>query len=297
MSSNNVIEVRDLEHYYGKNKVLHGLSFDVKEGSIFGLLGKNGAGKTTTINIMMGFLRPDKGQCSILGEPAHALSKVAKRKIGLLHEGHLSYEFFSIEETEDFYSGFYPNWDRNIFSEMMSKLKLKKSHKVKNMSCGQRSQVALAVLMAQGADMLILDDFSMGLDAGYRRLFLDKLTHYSKQLKKTVLITSHIVQDLERFVDDALIIDKGRVLKSTSVSSLKDGLHKYYFETENLAENFEESDFIMDFSILSNGYEVVTSKDFASAKNEIETLSGSVKNFSESELSLEDSFIALTGRY
>jgi len=297
MHSDNVIEVRDLEHFYGKNKVLHGLSFDVKRGSIFGLLGKNGAGKTTSINIMMGFLRPDKGTCTILGEHAHALSSDVKMKIGLLHEGHLSYEFMSIEETEDFYSGFYPEWDSEIYADMMAKLKLKKTHRIKNMSCGQRSQVALAVLMSQGAEMLILDDFSMGLDAGYRRLFLDKLTYYSKQLNKTVLITSHIVQDLERFVDDALIIEKGRVLKSAPIRDLKEGMHKYLFTCGKTVNDLEKLPFVKDFSVLNSGYEIVTDLSSAEAEKALAEELGTIDSFSEGDLSLEDAFIALTGRY
>lgn len=297
MHSENIVEIKNLEHSYGKNKVLHGLSFDVRKGSIFGLLGKNGAGKTTSINIMMGFLRPDGGSCRILGEEAHKLSSGAKRKIGLLHEGHLSYEFLSIKETEEFYSGFYPAWDSEIYREMVSKLKLKNSHRVKNMSCGQRSQVALAILMAQGAEILILDDFSMGLDAGYRRLFLDMLTHYSKALKKTVLITSHIVQDLERFVDDALIIDKGSVLKEAPIKELKKGLNKYYFRAENIMADIEKLSFVYDYSILSDGYEIVTELDGNEAMERTANVTSGLSDFQSREISLEDAFIALTGKY
>lgn len=297
MHSDNIVEIKNLEHSYGKNKVLHGLSFNVRKGSIFGLLGKNGAGKTTSINIMMGFLRPDSGSCLILGEEAHSLSSDAKRKIGLLHEGHLSYEFLSIAETEEFYEGFYPAWDSDVYNDMINKLKLKRTHKIKNMSCGQRSQVALAVLMAQGAEILILDDFSMGLDAGYRRLFLDMLTHYSKQLNKTVMITSHIVQDLERFVDDALIIEKGVVLKKAPIGELKQGLNKFFFCADSLLSNMDAMDFVHDYSVLNRGYEIVTGLDADKTAERLSCLTSGMTGFEQRELSLEDAFIALTGKY
>ncbi|MDR2104672.1 MAG: ABC transporter ATP-binding protein [Deferribacteraceae bacterium] len=297
MNNELIIEITGLTHSYGKNKVLHGIDFSVEKGKTFGLLGKNGAGKTTTINIMMGFLIPDSGKCLVFGENAHRLSPHAKRRIGLLHEGHLSYEFMSIAETEKFYSRFYPAWDAEIYAYLVDKLGLKRTHKIKNMSCGQRSQVALAALMAQNADILILDDFSMGLDAGYRRLFIDHLNFYVKQREKTVLITSHIVQDLERFVDEALIIDKGHVLRSAPISELRGGLFGYRIDNKRDVKPLEHEKAIKDLSHTSESYEIICevppndAADYFSAK-----LGGKVAP-EPFNITLEDAFIALTGKY
>ena len=110
MSFNNtIISVSGLEHSYGSAKVLKGLNFTVEKGKIFGLFGKNGAGKTTTINILMGFLTPEKGDCLIYGEKSSQLSNENKSRIGLLHEGHISYDFMTLEQTEKFYKGFFQN--------------------------------------------------------------------------------------------------------------------------------------------------------------------------------------------
>jgi ABC-2 type transport system ATP-binding protein len=297
MSSDKVIEINNLHHTYGRNKVLHGLSFDVEQGRTFGLLGKNGAGKTTTINIMMGFLRPESGTCRIFGEEAHDLSPAAKQRIALLHEGHLSYEFMNIAQTERFYQTFYPKWDGEIYEYLMKKLGLKPSHKIKNMSCGQRSQVALSVMMAQNADILILDDFSMGLDAGYRRLFLDHLNFYVKERNKTVLITSHIVQDLERFVDDALIIDKGVVLRKSELAGIKDGFYGYHIGSGVDVSVFLEEREVLDISRVKNGYEVICTLPPDSAAEWFSAKTGAAVSPSEYEISLEDAFISLTGKY
>ncbi|MCD8568085.1 MAG: ABC transporter ATP-binding protein [Geovibrio sp.] len=297
MNSDKIISIENLEHSYGKNKVLHGVSFTVEKGKTFGLLGKNGAGKTTTINIMMGFLAPDKGKCLVLGEAAHSLSPEGKRRIGLLHEGHLCYEFMNINQTEKFYKSFYPQWDVEIFDYLMKKLGLSRRHKIKHMSCGQRSQVALAVLMAQNADVLILDDFSMGLDAGYRRLFLDHLNFYVKERKKTVLITSHIVQDLERFVDDALIIDKGRVLRSAPLSELKDGLYGYRVKCAQDLTPLEAEAEIRDVSHTSAGYEIISDIPPKDAPSYFTSKTGVDINPEYFDITLEDAFIALTGKY
>ncbi len=294
--SSKIIEVSNLEHAYGKNKVLHGINFSVERGKIFGLLGKNGAGKTTTINIMMGFLRPLSGKCLVLGEESHNLSNKAKTKIALLHEGHLAYNFMNIGQTEEFYKSFYPDWDSKMFNMLMTKLGLKRSHKVGNMSCGQRSQVVLATLMAQNADVLLLDDFSMGLDAGYRRLFLDHLNMYVKEYNKTILVTTHIIQDLERFVDDAVIINKGNVLRSAPLNELKQGFYGYRIATDKNLSSLEGEEIIKDISDTSKGYEIVSTLAPQEFNSWIEAKSGK-QNIENYELSLEDAFIALTGKY
>ena len=178
----------------------------------------------------------------------------------------------------------------------MEKLGLPKNRKIKHMSCGQRSQVALAVLMAQGAETLILDDFSMGLDAGYRRLFLDHLNHFVKDNNKTILITSHIVQDLERFVDEAVIINKGHVLLSAPLSNIKDGIYGYKLPLNIDIEKFRNHKDILDISITKEHYEFIS-------KLTLEESFNLFKDTTPKEciipytVSFEDAFIALTGKY
>ena len=297
MNFNNVvISVANLEHSYGSTKVLNGLNFTIEKGKIFGLFGKNGAGKTTTINILMGFLTPEKGECIIYGEKAASLSNENKRRIGLLHEGHISYDFMTLEQTEKFYKDFFPNWESKTFAYFMEKLGLPKNRKIKHMSCGQRSQVALAVLMAQGAETLILDDFSMGLDAGYRRLFLDHLNHFVKDNNKTILITSHIVQDLERFVDEAVIINKGQVLLSAPLSKIKDGIYGYRLPLNADIKNIKKDERILDISITKESYEIITRLTLEESKKYFQGITLS-ENIIPYNVSFEDAFIALTGKY
>ena len=145
----NIISVKNLSQRYGRGRQIYdGLSFDVPKGSILGLLGKNGTGKTTTINILMGFLRPQAGECKIFVE------------------GHVQYSFMTIAQIEKFYSRFYPRWNRDAYYGLMDKLKVSPGQKISSMSNGQRSQVALGLILAQNADLLVLDDFSLGLDPG-----------------------------------------------------------------------------------------------------------------------------------
>ena len=292
-----VISVENLRHSYGNTQALKGISFNIEKGRIYGLLGKNGAGKTTAINIIMGFLKPTSGVVRVFGEESSDLSPEIKRKTGLLHEGHLAYDFMTIAQTEHFYKGFYPDWYSKTFKYFTDKLGLPLNRKVKHMSCGQRSQVVLAALMAQGAEVLILDDFSMGLDAGYRRLFIDRLNEFVKEGGKTVLITSHIVQDLERFVDHAVIINKGEIKRSAPLSSIREGIYCYRLPENIDYRLMEIQKEVMDISVNNGSVDIITSVAPQEAQDFFQGKLGAKTEFSLRDVSLEDAFIAITGKY
>ncbi len=294
---NNVIECKNLTHYYGNKLVYENLNFNVREGSILGLLGKNGAGKTTTINILHGFLQPREGECLIYGENTQNLSPHTKSRIGFLIEGHVQYAFMDIHQIEKFYSGFYPNWNKEPYWELMSKLKVSPNQKISTMSCGQRSQVALGLILAQEPDLLILDDFSMGLDPGYRRLFIDYLRTYAKAENKTIFATSHIVQDMERLIDDVLVMDYNRVLAHSPIDKFMTGFKQFRFKTKIEIAGLKNEAFVVNLEKAKNEVELYTyeSEDFVKDflnKNGIQ-----FENFSLVPMGLEDAFIGLTGKY
>ena len=215
-----VIGCEHLTHYYGKRKIYEDLNFQVAPGRIVGLLGKNGTGKTTTINILMGYLKPQSGRCTLFGEDAQLVSPLTRRRIALLLEGHVQYSYMNIGQIEKFYSASYPKWNLEAYYGLMEKLQVAPGQKISRMSNGQRSQVALGLILAQNADLLVLDDFSLGLDPGYRRLFCEYLRDYAKAEGKTVFLTSHIIQDLEKLVDEVIIMDYGSILVQEEAASL-----------------------------------------------------------------------------
>ena len=211
MADNDImIEYDHVTHYYGKRLIYKDLSFSVPRGRILGLLGKNGTGKTTTINILSGFIRPCEGSCRLLGYDTRTMPAYMRQRIGLLLEGHVQYPFMTI----------YPKWNKDAYYDLMQLLHVREYQHLSQMSNGQRSQVALGLLMAQDPELLILDDFSLGLDPGYRRLFVEYLRDFCKSKGKTVFLTSHIIQDLERLVDDCIIMDYGKILRQCPVSEL-----------------------------------------------------------------------------
>lgn len=294
---NNVIECNHLTHYYGKKLVYEDLNFKVKEGSILGLLGKNGAGKTTTINILHGFLQPKSGEARIYGENCQHISPQTKSRIGFLIEGHIQYSFMNIHQIEKFYSGFYPNWKSEPYWELMSKLKVTPTQKISSMSCGQQSQVALGLILAQDADLLILDDFSMGLDPGYRRLFIDYLRAYAKSTNKTIFTTSHIIQDMERLIDDVLIMDYNRVLAQCPVDEFMRDFKQFNFDLENDKIDLSGEEFVVNFEKIKNSVELYTYEDESFVRNYLDAKGIAFKNFKLVTMGLEDAFIGLTGKY
>lgn len=298
MATDSVISVRNLTQRYGTGRVIYrDLSFEVPKGRILGLLGKNGTGKTTTINILMGYLKPQAGECRIFGEDINSLSPATRSRIALLIEGHVQYSFMTIAQIERFYSKFYPNWNSVAYYELMAKLHVSPGQKISSMSCGQRSQVALGLILAQNADLLVLDDFSLGLDPGYRRLFIDYLREFAKAEEKTVFMTSHIIQDLERLIDDCIILDYGKILTQMPVGDLLRDFSRYTLTTEAGAEAFVSDDTFINPGKIRNELEFYTFEPLDSVKARLDRLGISSGDLARQEMSLEDAFIGLTGKY
>mgnify|MGYP000998217004 CR=1 FL=1 len=293
----NIIECNNLTHYYGKRLIYENLSFSVPQGRILGLLGKNGTGKTTTINILSGYLTPRSGQCFIFGENIQTMPPALRRNIGLLIEGHVQYQFMTIREIERFYAAFYPGqWRKEAYYDLMNKLKVAPGQRISRMSCGQRSQVALGLILAQNPALLVLDDFSLGLDPGYRRLFVDYLSDYAHSENKTVFLTSHIIQDMERLIDDCIIMDYGSILIQQPVRELLDTIRRY---TCTVPEGYtlpEDADFHHP-AVIRNTLETFSFLTRQEVEARFAALQVPYSQLKCETVNLEDAFIGLTGKY
>ncbi len=296
-----VIQVQQLAHNYGKQVIYEDLNFTVNRGKVVALLGKNGVGKTTLINILMGFLRPSSGFCRVFGEESHRLSSQTRSRIGLLFEGHLAYDkFMNIEQLERFYAPFYPKWNKAYYYRLVDLLKLPYTQKVSTMSCGQRSQIVLGLIMAQQPDLLILDDYSMGLDAGYRRLFLDYMWEYLLDGRKTVFLTSHIIQDMERFVDEGIFLERGGRLKVTSLKSFMRDFRCFRLQASENAEGAREpraAGCIKNVESHPDHYQLFSFSPENLVVDELRKQGIEAVRLEQVAMNLEDAFIGYTGRY
>ena len=292
-----IIECNNLTHYYGKRLIYENLSFTVPKGRILGLLGKNGTGKTTTINILSGYLKPRSGECRIFGQEIQTMAPALRRNIGLLIEGHVQYQFMTITEIEKFYAAFYPGqWKKEAYYELMNKLKVAPGQRISRMSCGQRSQVALGLILAQNPELLVLDDFSLGLDPGYRRLFVDYLRDYARAENKTVFLTSHIIQDMERLIDDCIMMDYGKILIQKPVGELLDKVRRF---TWTVPEGYTcpSIERLYHPSVIRNTLETYSFLSPVEVESLLNVKGIPFTDVHSERVNLEDAFIGLTGKY
>ena len=267
------------------------------QGRILGLLGKNGTGKTTTINILSGYLQPHSGECRIFGENIQTMDPALRRNIGLLLEGHVQYQFMNITQIEKFYASFYPGqWKKEAYYDLMNKLKVAPGQRISRMSNGQRSQVALGLILAQNPELLILDDFSLGLDPGYRRLFVDYLRDYARSENKTVFLTSHIIQDMERLIDDCIIMDYGSILIQQPIEKLMKGLRKY---TCTVPEGYQPQLPVTCYhpAVIRQTLETYSFLPPSDVEGLLKENQVPFTGLQHENVSLEDAFIGLTGKY
>lgn len=283
-----VISIADLHHSYGDKAIYEGLNLDIEPGTIFGLLGKNGVGKSTLINLLMGYLKPQRGECLVFGEPANQLSAQTRARIALLYEGFISYDAMSIEQVEQFFSSFYPKWQKRYFYDLIALMDVSLKQSLSSLSFGQKSQVVLGLLLAQDADLLILDDYSMGLDAGYRRLFVDYLGDYLHGTAKTVLITTHVMNDLENLVDQIAIVDRTTQVYQSSMANFNQHFRCYSTEAEN---GFPESQLI-------HRREKFREKAYLYSFEPLDTLEQALGiPLREEALTFEERFLGFVGKY
>ncbi len=293
-----VISTKSLSHAYGSKKVFENLQFSVQKGSITGLLGKNGTGKTTIINILNGYLNATGGKAYLMGEDSNNLSIRVKQKLGFLIEGHIQYDFMTIGQIEKFYAPFYPGWDKKRFFELVDIMGLNHRHKISKMSCGQRSQVALGLIFAQDPELIILDDFSMGLDPGYRRLFIDYLKHYVQEKETTVFLTSHIVQDMEKLISDVIILHNQRILLQKPLNDFMQTVNMFVLPKEHFKMSMmDELPDMLNIEILSDEVQFYSEMELGKMKYQLEKYNINPALVQQRKITLEDAFVGITGRY
>ncbi len=220
------IELNGLTKSFEDKKVVDDLSLNVPVGSIFGFLGPNGAGKTTTIKIMLGLLRPDSGSASILGFDAVRDSVNIRQRIGYVAEIQQMYGYMTVDEILSFCSPFYKKWDEKIVRKYLDFFALPRKEKIKNLSKGMKTQLALVLAMAPSPELLILDEPTAGLDTINRQEFLRIILEEISIPGRTVFFSSHQLHDVERVADQVGIINHGRLIEIRAMDELKTTVKK-----------------------------------------------------------------------
>lgn len=215
----NILEIEKLTKDYKKFR-LDNISFILPEGAIMGLIGENGAGKTTIINLITGSVKASGGKIKIFGRDRECLSEDDFALIGTVLADCSFPEEMTVTMAEKVLSGLYKNWDRDKFFSYAEKFGLPLKKKIKTFSTGMKMRLEIAAALSHNARLLILDEVTNGLDPAARMEVLDMLLDFIQDERCSVLISSHIVGDLEKICDYITFIHRGRLVFSENKDDL-----------------------------------------------------------------------------
>jgi ABC-2 type transport system ATP-binding protein len=232
-----VIETSDLCKRYDGLDALCGLSLQVPAGSIFGFLGRNGAGKTTTIKVLLGMARPTSGTARVFGQQANApaASVDIRRRVGFVSDDKDLYGYMTVGEMIRFTAAFFPRWRADLEQRYLRAFGLAPDRKVKTLSRGTRTKLALLLALCRGADLLILDEPTSGLDPAVTEEVLQALVAHVGSQGMTVFFSSHQIAQVDQIADRVAIIERGRTVVSGSLDDLRENFQRIQFVFENEA--------------------------------------------------------------
>ncbi|MCX5660686.1 MAG: ABC transporter ATP-binding protein [Planctomycetota bacterium] len=196
-----------LTRYFGRKAVVHDLSLSIPRGGVTAFLGRNGSGKTTTIRMLLGMLEPTRGSSRLLGHDSRNLPPETRARIGYMAEAHPLYGWMRPAQLADFQRRFYPRWNQELFEAIVAHFRIDSKTKAGQLSRGQRAGVSLGLTLAAEPELLILDDPALGLDPVARRLLLETMLFYTRGKGRTILFSSHQLDDVERVADHVAILD------------------------------------------------------------------------------------------
>lgn len=212
-----IVELKDASKSFGKKEALKNVNLQIEKGKIIGLLGSNGSGKTTMIKLMNDLLTPSKGEVLINGVKPGVESK---KIISYLPErSYLSFNM-KVKELLNYFSDFYEDFDAGQARKLLAGFNIDEEDRLKTMSKGTKEKVQLIMVMSRRAQLYILDEPIGGVDPAARDYILDTiLTNFNKDA--TILICTHLIQDVERILDDVIFISNGEIVEHTSADALR----------------------------------------------------------------------------
>lgn len=214
-----VISAKGLSKRYGKQTAVDNISFDIPAGRIVGLIGPNGSGKTTTLKAALGLV-PYDGELSVLGLDPRTQRDALMQDVCFIADVAILPRWLKVGDAIDFVEGVHPRFDREKAEDYLAHTKLNKDMKVKAMSKGMVVQLHLALVMAIDARLLVLDEPTLGLDIMYRKQFYQNLLEDYFDENKTIIITTHQVEEIEHILTDLMFINDGKIVLSATMDEV-----------------------------------------------------------------------------
>lgn len=234
-----MLEIKNLSKEYFMGFKLDDVSFKLEPGYIMGFIGPNGSGKSTTIKLIMNLIRKDSGEIKIFGMDHVEKEKEIKDRIGFVYDESYFYEGFTLEKMKNIIAPFYSKWDDEAFYDYLEKFELGKNYQIKKLSKGMKMKYAMAIALSHNAELLILDEPTAGLDPIVRREILDILHGEILSGNKSILISTHIISDIENIADYITYLGHGKVIFSDSKDKLLEQYKIVKGDRKFLIENME----------------------------------------------------------
>jgi ABC-2 type transport system ATP-binding protein len=215
-----VIEARGLRKAFGATIALDGVNLLVEEGRILGLIGPNGAGKTTALNAILG-LTPYQGELRVLGRDPWAERDELMRDVCFIADVAVLPRWMRVSQTLEYVAGVHPRFDRVKAEAFLAKTDIRHASRIRELSKGMVTQLHLALVMAIDAKLLVLDEPTLGLDILYRKQFYDSLLNDYFDRSRTIVVTTHQVEDLQNVLTDLMFINRGRIVLDCSMEEFE----------------------------------------------------------------------------
>lgn len=214
-----IIEARNLSKRYGSFLALDQVSFSLQPGRIVGLIGRNGAGKTTALKAILG-LTPYQGSVQVLGMDPASDRNALMSQVCFIADAAVLPRWLTVAHAIDYVAGVHPRFDRKRAEQVLATTSIRRGSRVGELSKGMITQLHLALILAIDARLLVLDEPTLGLDLVYRRQFYDALLNDYIDKERTILLTTHQVEEVENLLTDVLFIDRGRVVLDAAIDDL-----------------------------------------------------------------------------
>jgi ABC-2 type transport system ATP-binding protein len=215
------IATRGLTKFYEARAVVRELTWEVPVGAACALLGPNGAGKSTTLKLLLGFTPPSAGEMRILGEDPWELAPATRARIGYVAEKPILPPWIRVDRLIRFHASLYPRWDHRLEKELGQMFAIAGGRRVSELSKGQNRSLMLLLALCQAAELLILDEPASGLDVAARRAFLGLLADWLAEGGRTLVISSHLLTDVERLASHVAILRQGELVEHRPLDELK----------------------------------------------------------------------------
>ncbi len=236
-------EVKNLTRSFGDVTALDNVSVAVPKPAVVGLIGRNGSGKTTLLRHVIGLYLPSSGQCTTLGCASDKLGPGELSRIGVVHQENRFLEWMKVEQQLRYVSSFYKHWDLDLEERLLEELELESSARVGTLSPGNAQKLGIILAVCHRPDLLILDEPFSGLDPITRAQFLKFLLELVQHDTNTIVISSHVLHDVEKVVNRVICLDRGRIKAEASLDDLQERFAEWRVTVKagRLPTHFEEN--------------------------------------------------------